>query len=303
MKKIEICLAFLCIILGIFFIFGIFKSKIKNNSNPQILSTLVNPKYNEKINEIKITKNEQELILTKKQKSEKNYEWFLNFDETTIKADKKLVEQLLKNLTNIIKLYKISYTNKANPDTFINKMQIMINSDEIISDISFSNPDFTQSKIFIKNNKTNKKYQIYDDFSYFFDLKIKEWGNKNFFSEEFTSDPFSIQTIYFKDFTKNKSKVLKKGQENFSEFLNSIINLQSSDIIIKSNDDVFFETFIKSIILNPISQITIENGLTKKETIQIFKLEKNYYCKSQNIFYRISYQTANKLFMGNRLEE
>ncbi|WP_147614745.1 hypothetical protein [Treponema pectinovorum] len=270
LNKILCCFAIFSFSLFLISIFAVKKVEQKS-----IKSALVNPSYKEKIGTIFI-KDSQETITLRFLEDF----WILEKKGINTFADKKNVEELIRNLSKIRSMYKISDNYKSRIDLKLTdedaKILIVIDkSGNIISKLYFGEEDFLTSRLTVASQKSKVSYQTENDLSIFLNCDLDFWTEKEIF--------FAV---------KNPSNL----NINTSS-LESLLNLRHGKISL--DFDKTKATFVRS--------ISLLGQYETQERIDIFLTDENgteqYFYSHQltpkiiesNSYYEISQWTYEKL--------
>ncbi|MCR5698199.1 MAG: hypothetical protein K6G52_01020 [Treponemataceae bacterium] len=303
MKKSNIILLSLTILLSITLITGL-ATRNTDTNRKMIKSALLNPKYAEKIEKIVIDGESFETELQKSRQNDtsnrmsylmsyfnsKNYDIkYDNISGQNLKCDKNMTSEFIENMTNVIILAKIDRKSAKNVQIdYKNHIQLFGDGDRKILDLSFSKSDSTGTRIFIKNNLTDKVYSAQDNYSKYFEMEWKDFLNKNFFPENLESSAKSIQTILIQD--KNRSfRTLQKSASGLEGYLNHIFSMQSNQIVLVENWDYVMQE------INLEKVITFEDGQLNQYTVKLYITDGQYFVYAQGILYKVSEWTYAKL--------
>lgn len=173
------------VILTFLYILSFSKSCSNKDKRVELKSSLVNPKYAEEINIIELNDSSSTLILTK----QKENFWILNknISDISYPADSKRIKNLIKNLTNIRKMYKIS-------DDFIKDNSFGLQNSSTFSlkyhfpsgihELTFGNQDFSLDSRYLMTDKNTVIYEIADDISNFLSTAEQSWAEPYLISQE-----------------------------------------------------------------------------------------------------------------------
>lgn len=287
MNKKNLCLSIILTILVIIFVVGLNNLKYKNSSNKYISTALVNPKYKSEIS--KITFNDFNLI-------KKANLWKVEINNNYYPADNKKINDLISNLTKVIKLYKKEYNkNKKDIPMYNNSLLFYTSSESFqykeISSIGFGLTDFTNTKIEVINLKNNEVYQTENIYTEFLNKDYTYFIRKEFFPEEITNNYDIVQEIKIENFITNKTNFYTKTTNNndfFYKKLNQILLLRSEDLQLNLYDNLTQE--------KPITQVNLELGNNTSASFSVYYFNNEYYVKTQeNLIFKISQWTMNRI--------
>lgn len=287
MNKKNLLLSIILTILVIIFVVGLNNLKYKNSSNKYISTALVNPKYKSEIS--KITFNNFNLI-------KKANLWKVEINNNYYPADNKKINDLISNLTKVIKLYKKEYSkNKKDIKEFNNSLLFYTSSESFqykeISSIGFGLTDFTNTKIEVINLKNNEVYQTENIYTEFLNKDYTYFIRKEFFPEEITNNYDIVQEIKIENFITNKTNYYTKTTNNndfFYKKLNQILLLRSEDLQLNLYDNLTQE--------KPITKVTLELGNNTSASFSVYFFNNEYYVKTQeNLIFKISQWTMNRI--------
>ena len=287
MNKKNLCLSIILTILVIIFVVGLNNLKYKNSSNKYITTALVNPKYKSEIS--KITFNDFNLI-------KKANLWKVEINNNYYPADNKKINDLISNLTKVIKLYKKEYSkNKKVTNGFNNSLLFYTSSEDFqykeISSIGFGLTDFTNTKIEVINLKNNEVYQTENIYTEFLNKDYTYFIHKEFFPEEITNNYDTVQEIKIENFITNKTNYYSKTTNNNDSFykkLNQILLLRSEDLQLNLYENLTQE--------KPITKVNLELGNNTSASFSVFYFNNEYYVKTQeNLIFKISQWTMNRI--------
>lgn len=314
-NKKNIFLAILCLILGVILIIAL---AVKGNEKTSQYkkSTILNPKYKEKISRIEISTQKYDASIKKTTKNydinydnlnnfkmsylvsyffKENYD--INYDknyDNYLKADKKLTDDLIENMTNVIILGKVDKNvQKKNEIFFESSIKVWVedstseDGEKLVLDVLFSPSDYTATRRFIKNNMTGKIFVIEDTYSQYFDLSYKDFLNKAFFSEEIQQNTSLIEQILVVDEKNHTSRTLSKSSRGFDEKLKKIVFLQSGNIV-ESN-------IVESNNKNALFSLVLQDCYKNDYEIKVYEYENQKYVLAQGILYKISERTYESL--------
>ena len=284
MNKKNLCLSIILTILVIIFVVGLNNLKYKNSSNKYISTALVNPKYKSEIS--KITFNDFNLI-------KKANLWKVEINNNYYPADNKKINDLISNLTKVIKLYKKEY--KKNSIKYKSSLLFYTSSEDFqykeISSIGFGLTDFTNTKIEVINLKNNEVYQTENIYTEFLNKDYTYFIRKEFFPEEITNNYNTVQEIKIENFITNKTNYYTKTTINndfFYKKLNQILLLRSEDLQLNLYNNLTQE--------KPITQVTLELGNNTSASFSVYFFNNEYYVKTQeNLIFKISQWTMNRI--------
>lgn len=287
MNKKNLCLSIILTILVIIFVVGLNNLKYKNSSNKYISTALVNPKYKSEIS--KITFNNFNLI-------KKANLWKVEINNNYYPADNKKINDLISNLTKVIKLYKKEYSKKRKTITNYNNSLLFYTSSEDfqyneISSIGFGLTDFTNTKIEVINLKNNEVYQTENIYTEFLNKDYTYFIRKEFFPEEITNNYNAVQEIKIENFITNKTNYYTKTTINndfFYKKLNQILLLRSEDLQLNLYENLTQE--------KPITKVNLELGNNTSASFSVYYFNNEYYVKTQeNLIFKISQWTMNRI--------
>lgn len=287
MNKKNLLLSIILTILVIIFVVGLNNLKYKNSSNKYISTALVNPKYKSEIS--KITFNNFNLI-------KKANLWKVEINNNYYPADNKKINDLISNLTKVIKLYKKEYSkNKKITSSYNNSLLFYTSSESFqykeISSIGFGLTDFTNTKIEVINLKNNEVYQTENIYTEFLNKDYTYFIRKEFFPEEITNNYDIVQEIKIENFITNKTNYYTKTTNNndfFYKKLNQILLLRSEDLQLNLYDNLTQE--------KPITKVTLELGNNTSASFSVYFFNNEYYVKTQeNLIFKISQWTMNRI--------
>lgn len=287
MNKKNLLLSIILTILVIIFVVGLNNLKYKNSSNKYISTALVNPKYKSEIS--KITFNNFNLI-------KKANLWKVEINNNYYPADNKKINDLISNLTKVIKLYKKEYSkNKKDIKEFNNSLLFYTSSEDFqykeISSIGFGLTDFTNTKIEVINLKNNEVYQTENIYTEFLNKDYTYFIRKEFFQEEITNKYDTVQEIKIENFITNKTNYYTKTTNNNDSFykkLNQILLLRSEDLQLNLYENLTQE--------KPITQVNLELGNNTSASFFVYYFNNEYYVKTQeNLIFKISQWTMNRI--------
>lgn len=287
MNKKNLCLSIILTILVIIFVVGLNNLKYKNSSNKYISTALVNPKYKSEIS--KITFNNFNLI-------KKANLWKVEINNNYYPADNKKINDLISNLTKVIKLYKKEYSKKRKIISNYNISLLFYTSSEDflykeISSIGFGLTDFTNTKIEVINLKNNEVFQTENIYTEFLNKDYTYFIRKEFFPEEITNNYDIVQEIKIENFITNKTNYYTKTTNNndfFYKKLNQILLLRSEDLQLNLYDNLTQE--------KPITQVNLELGNNTSASFSVYYFNNEYYVKTQeNLIFKISQWTMNRI--------
>lgn len=287
MNKKNLCLSIILTILVIIFVVGLNNLKYKNSSNKYVSTALVNPKYKSEIS--KITFNNFNLI-------KKANLWKVEINNNYYPADNKKINDLISNLTKVIKLYKKEYSKKRKSITNYNNSLLFYTSSEDfqykeISSIGFGLTDFTNTKIEVINLKNNEVYQTENIYTEFLNKDYTYFIRKEFFPEEITNKYDIVQEIKIENFITNKTNYYTKTTNNNDSFykkLNQILLLRSEDLQLNLYENLTQE--------KPITQVNLELGNNTSASFSVYYFNNEYYVKTQeNLIFKISQWTMNRI--------
>ena len=306
MKKSNILLISLTICLSITLVFGI--TTKRTNSNRKMEKTaLLNPKYSEKIERIIFDSEKSYTILQKKQKNNilnqmsyfmsyfnsKNYDIkYDNIINTGLKCDNNMTSEFIQNMTNVIFLAKVDTKSlKKNQIVYANHIQIYGDTERKLLDLSFSKSDSTETRIFIKNNLTDKVYSAKDEYSKYFTMEWKDFLNKSFFPEELQNNISSVQQMEIVDIKNGKktSRILQRDGDQFQSKLLQILPLQSNQIALPENWNYIMQE------KNLTKQIKVEDGMLNLYNVALYETDGQFFISAQGILYKISEWTYLKI--------
>ena len=287
MNKKNLLLSIILTILVIIFVVGLNNLKYKNSSNKYISTALVNPKYKSEIS--KITFNNFNLI-------KKANLWKVEINNNYYPADNKKINDLISNLTKVIKLYKKEYSkNKKAIPRYNNSLLFYTSSEDFqykeISSIGFGLTDFTNTKIEVINLKNNEVYQTENIYTEFLNKDYTYFIRKEFFQEEITNKYDTVQEIKIENFITNKTNYYTKTTNNNDSFykkLNQILLLRSEDLQLNLYENLTQE--------KPITQVNLELGNNTSASFFVYYFNNEYYVKTQeNLIFKISQWTMNRI--------
>ncbi|MBQ7905418.1 MAG: hypothetical protein IJ361_06650 [Spirochaetaceae bacterium] len=287
MNKKNLLLSIILTILVIIFVVGLNNLKYKNSSNKYISTALVNPKYKSEIS--KITFNDFNLI-------KKANLWKVEINNNYYPADNKKINDLILNLTKVIKLYKKKDSKKRKINSNYNNSLLFYTSSEDfqykeISSIGFGLTDFTNTKIEVINLKNNEVYQTENIYTEFLNKDYTYFIRKEFFSEEITNNYDTVQEIKIENFITNKTNYYTKTTNNndfFYKKLNQILLLRSEDLQLNLYENLTQE--------KPITQVNLELGNNTSASFSVYFFKNEYYVKTQeNLIFKISQWTMNRI--------
>lgn len=287
MNKKNLRLSIILTILVIIFVVGLNNLKYKNSSNKYISTALVNPKYKSEIS--KITFNNFNLI-------KKANLWKVEINNNYYPADNKKINDLISNLTKVIKLYKKEYSkNKKDIKEFNNSLLFYTSSEDFqykeSSSIGFGLTDFTNTKIEVINLKNNEVYQTENIYTEFLNKDYTYFIRKEFFPEEITNNYDIVQEIKIENFITNKTNYYTKTTNNndfFYKKLNQILLLRSEDLQLNLYENLTQE--------KPITKVNLELGNNTSASFSVYYFNNEYYVKTQeNLIFKISQWTMNRI--------
>lgn len=267
------------IILLLLFCLSFVKS-CRNTDKREIIKTaLVNQKYENQISEIVITKGESKITLEKKEKY-----WLVmeNESELSLPADSKKINSLLKELTSLRNLYKLSdKISKNNAFGFNNSDTCIISYTypEGIHELYFGNQDFAQTSRYLMTDKNTQIYEIDSAVDRFLSTNSTSWTEPFLISQEILG-PIKSEDIQSTNIS-DVEKFLDLRHGGFPDF--SFIIPNELDTLLN------FELGNKCSIKMEIYSTNQEaQFLVKTEYTDIYG--KKYYCCS-----KISSWTYNKI--------
>lgn len=295
-KKILFLMFFLIILIILFFV-GITNLKYKDSSNKYVTSALVNPKY---LSQIQTIEFENKFNLVKI-----NENWFVKINENKYPADTNKIEEMLKNFTKVIKMYKKSYSKKEKSQyfqkiissnynnclLFYTSLGIFSNK-ENISSICFGETDFTNTKIDILNLKNDEIFQAENIYTEYINPDVTFFIRKDFFPQNLSQNYSKIQQIIIKDFAKNNTiiydKLNKNSEDKFYKKLNQILLLRSDDVQLNLSEKINNS--------KPITQVILSLGNDTTSNFSVYFIDNKFYVKTQdNLIFGISEWTYNRI--------
>ena len=205
-----------------------------------------------------------------------------------LNSDKNVIIELLENMTKLVYVGKIdAKTAKTSDFYFENSIKIFVSSEPVL-DLSFSLPDASYSRCFIKNNKTGDIYVAEDSYSRYFELNATDFLNKNFFPEEFAQNKNLVSSITLSDKRGNSSRTLTAKSKDFDKTLSRLVSLRSSQI-------VDFSEWDSVLSLQSSYDVIFESVSGKKYPLSIYQQGSDNYCFAQGILYKISEWTLERI--------
>ncbi len=163
------------------FVLFLFSFKFTFTQNKPIQSALLNPSYRTKIQTLIIQTPSQIVTLSKKEN-----QWECSVYDTVTFADTKTVENLIKNLTKIRNMYKISDKIAAKSELNLTEESAniitVIDSNQIpVTKLYFGSEDSLTSRINVTTEKGKISYETHNDISPFLTADLDFWTTGEIF--------------------------------------------------------------------------------------------------------------------------
>lgn len=205
-----------------------FVTGLKRNSPKSVKTALMNAKYEQTLSSFDFQTGETQLYFQKKGDI-----WYVNNTEevqTFIPADSQKVNLLLKDLTKVISLYKISDKNDSNPAfQFNNSNAFTINYENY--SICFGNYDFSQTYRYLTTSSSDTVYQISTELDKYLTTSVLAWSEPYILSRQFINvSPETIQSISVSD-VNGVYKKHRPGDENYKDNVFSFMELRNGGIV------------------------------------------------------------------------
>lgn len=295
-KHLNIILSITVIFLSLTLVFSNI-GKNKTDKRKKISTALLNPKYITELNEFELTGTGAEKIYLQK----KNNIWLVKSDKNgyEIPANQKTVSDFINNLSEIIKLYKISDLSEKNYKVlFPENLSFSVKykyADNMTTTLLFGKYDFSQNFRYLMTEKTTSVYEINTQLDRFLSTNYQIWAEPDLISKNVLGkiDNSSIQRLIFSE-NNESTKILNSDTQNFEEIKRQLLELRHGG------------NFRKEVIINtlPDSKLKIELGDKKDIFLDFYFIQENdeynylvkiYYDNVAIFNYKISLWTYNKI--------
>lgn len=178
-KKINTILCFTAVFSFLLFLISVFQ--VNKNEQKSVKSALINPSYRENIGTLLI-QTPQEIITLRYVEDF----WIVEKQGTNTFADKKIVDELIKNLTKLRNLYKISDKYEARIDLNLTEegskiVTALDTRGRAVAKLYFGLEDSLTSRLAVASQNAKLSYETEDDFSTFLTTDLDFWTEKEIF--------------------------------------------------------------------------------------------------------------------------
>ena len=277
MRKIRLYIGFFiyCIILSFILIFGSIKNS-KNYSGKTIQSALLNSKYKNSINLIKLEFPQDELIdsivFTKKDF------WKASAGEISFNADSSILSNMLESFCATQDFILISEEISSWKQFAITEQDAVHLSfyessggnDTLRSELYFGKNTADYSGVYVRNGKNASVYRIKSDFSTFLSTNVDFWADLSVFQTQSvnlddTKETDIINVSATKYDTNDKTqtaKIYDDGSSEYTSYLHTLFSLKGSDLV--RFDDVI------SLGITRILEINAANQSSKDFSVVVY---------------------------------
>ena len=265
-----------CIILSIILIFGSIKNGT-NYSGKSLQSALLNSKYKNSINLIKLEFPQDELIdsivFTKKDF------WKASASGISFNADTSVLSNMLESFCatqdfillsdEISSWEQLAITEKD--AVHLSFYESSGGNDTLRSELYFGKNTADYSGVYVRNGKNASVYRIKSDFSTFLSTNVDFWADLSVFQTQSvnlddTKETDIINVSATKYDTNDKTQAAKfydDGSSEYTSYLRTLFSLKGSDLV--RFDDVI------SLGISKILEINATNQSTKSFSVVVYK--------------------------------
>lgn len=167
----------LAVFLAIIYLLSFTKSCTSKDSREKVKTSLINPKYKDSISNFELEDAAGSLTLTNK-----GSYWTVSKasnDKESLPASPERIQNLLKNLTSVRNLYKISdkiTQNSAFGLTNGTEFHLRYNTEASFHELIFGNQDFSLSSRYMMTEKNTQVYEIDSSLDTFLTSSIQNWA-------------------------------------------------------------------------------------------------------------------------------
>jgi hypothetical protein len=276
-----------------------------NSERRTVLKTaLINPKYRNEITEIQLSKNQDLVVLEKK-----NDFWFIknpSQNNFSAPAEAETVEKLINELIKVRKMYKISdQIPKNNRFGFEKESQFYIKCSYSagFSEFYFGNTDFSEVFRYLMTGKNTKVYQLDSSLEPYLTALQSFWTEKTIISKKIIKidSEKDIQTV-----TVNGRK-FSSSDSSFASYVQSLLELRHGGLLFtdkktaetilsgKYEAEIFLEFGNKTSVSLKAYKLPVESGFIENE----YALFVSYDNQKVKSLFKISAWTLLKLLNKN----
>lgn len=248
--------------LMIFLYLMSFAIELKNNSVTFIKTAIINPSKAELLKDFNIAQNGNSLKFRKE-----NGIWFCVENDVEYPVEQNQVENFIKSLKNIIKMYKIVYNSDYNSLHFAIKSYFSFSysfqdDTDANTEIFFGPCDFSNTKRIVKIPSLNSYFKTEDVFGNFLSTDLNFWIDPYFIPKslfqigEGKNTESEISRIIY--VTENQSKVLEKNSD--PEAMKKMLSLRHGKIFSGNHEE-----------LKKIGMIRVESDYAEKLDIHVLE--------------------------------
>lgn len=278
---------FATLILAVLYVLSFCKSCTSKDKRELLKTTLVNPKYENQIENFEFSDPNNSFELKKI-----NNKWMIKSKDSgmALPADSKRIENFIKNLTKIRNMYKISDKNTKN-----NSFGLSDNSSFTIKygfssgyhQLNFGNQDFSLSTRFLMTDKNTTVYEIDDSLDKYLSTSIQSWAEPYLISQEvigsITADDIQNAELM------TENRILK-----ISDF-SKLLELRHGGMAASSEINQEKQTARVNIELGNKNSVILEIFSTEKENEYLVKSTYRNTNLNQSFYTNISGWTYNKI--------
>ena len=265
-----------CIILSIILIFGSIKNGT-NYSGKSIQSALLNSKYKNSINLIKLEFPQDEVIdsivFTKKDF------WKASAGEISFNADSSILSNMLESFCatqdfillsdEISSWEQLAITEKD--AVRLSFYESSGGNDTLRSELYFGKNTADYSGVYVRNGKNASVYRIISDFSTFLSTNVDFWADLSVFQTQSVNlddtketDIMNVSATKYDTNDKTQTaKIYDDGSSEYTSYLHTLFSLKGSDLV--RFDDVI------SLGISKILEINATNQISKSFSVVVYK--------------------------------